>query len=156
METVTISKGNLLSKAASRRSQLDESLSLQQFLRDAEEAKNWIGEKSKVAGDQTYKDPSNLEVKIQQHQDFEAELQANKGRIDAVVEMGKELTDAGHFATDEIKWVENIYINCIEDTYLTFSPPRKLTPQAHAQQGVKLPDMVSICIYLCVDPFTHF
>lgn len=115
METVTISKGNLLSKAESRRSQLDESLSLQQFLRDAEEAKNWIGEKSKVAGDQTYKDPSNLEVKIQQHQDFEAELQANKGRIDAVVEMGKELTDAGHFATDEIKWV---YINCIDTRHL--------------------------------------
>lgn len=82
---------------------MDESLSLQQFLRDAEEAKNWISEKSKVAGDEAYKDPSNLEVKIQQHQDFEAELQANKGRIDAVVEMGQGLTEAEHFAAEEIK-----------------------------------------------------
>ncbi len=78
-------------------------MSLQQFLRDAEEVKNWISEKSKVAGDESYKDPSNLEVKVQQQQDFEAELQANKGRIDAVVEMGNELMAAGHFAADEIK-----------------------------------------------------
>ena len=56
-----------------------------------------------MAGDEAYKDPSNLEVKVQQHQDFEAELQANKGRIDAVVEMGNELMAAEHFATDEIK-----------------------------------------------------
>ena len=56
-----------------------------------------------MAGDEAYKDPSNLEAKIQQHQDFEAELQANKGRIDAVVEVGQQLMDAEHFATEEIK-----------------------------------------------------
>ena len=78
-------------------------MSLQQFLRDAEEMKTWISEKSKVAGDEAYKNPSNLEVKVQQHQDFEAELQANKGRVDTVVEMGNELMAAGHFAADEIK-----------------------------------------------------
>jgi hypothetical protein len=100
---VKVAKGNLLSKAEERRSQLEESLSLQQFLRDAEEAKNWISEKSKVAGDESYRNPSNLEVKIQQHQDFEAELQANKGRIDGVVEMAKELRGARHFASDEIQ-----------------------------------------------------
>ena len=103
IESIKISQADLLSKAEQRHSQLEESLSLQQLLRDAEEAKNWINEKSKVASDETYKDPSNLGVKVQQHQDFEAELQANKGRIDAVVEMGSGLTDNGHFATDEIK-----------------------------------------------------
>lgn len=103
IESIKVSKESLLSKAEQRRFQLDESMSLQQFLRDAEEMKNWITEKSKVAGDEAYKDPSNLEVKVQQHQDFEAELQANKGRIDAVVEMGNEHMAAGHFAADEIK-----------------------------------------------------
>lgn len=103
MESIKVSKESLLSKTEQRRSQLEESMSLQQFLRDAEEMKNWISEKSKVAGDEAYKDPSNLEAKVQQHQDFEAELQANKGRIDAVVEMGNELMAAEHFATDEIK-----------------------------------------------------
>lgn len=103
IESVKVSKGNLLSKAEERRAQLEESLSLQQFLRDAEESKNWISEKSKVAGDESYRDPSNLEVKIQQHQDSEAELQANKGRIDGVVEMARELREAGHFAAEEIQ-----------------------------------------------------
>lgn len=56
-----------------------------------------------MAGDEAYRDPSNLEVKIQQHQDFEAELQANKGRIDGVVEMAREHKEAGHFATEEIQ-----------------------------------------------------
>ena len=103
IEAVRISKESLINKAEERRSQLEDSLSLQQFLRDADEVKNWISEKSKVAGDEAYKDPSNLEAKIQQHQDFEAELQANKGRIDAVVEVGQQLMDAEHFATEEIK-----------------------------------------------------
>lgn len=103
METVKIAKENLLLKTEERRSQLEESLSLQQFLRDAEETKNWISEKNKVAGDEAYRNPSNLEVKIQQHQDFEAELQANKGRIDGVVEMARELREAKHFAAEEIQ-----------------------------------------------------
>lgn len=81
----------------------EESLSLQQFLRDAEEAKHWISEKGKVAGDEAYKDPSNLEVKVQQHQDFEAELLASKGRIDVVVETGNELREEGHYASYQIK-----------------------------------------------------
>ena len=103
IEAIKVAKDSLLSKAEQRRSRLDESLSLQQFLRDAEETKNWISEKSKVAGDESYRDPSNLEVKVQQHQDFEAELQANKGRIDGVVEMGQELRDAQHFAEEKIE-----------------------------------------------------
>ncbi len=103
IESIKVCQANLHTNAEQRRARLEESLSLQQFLRDAEETKNWISEKSKVAGDEAYKDPSNLEAKLQQHQDFEAELQANKGRIDGVVEMGKELVDAEHFATKEIK-----------------------------------------------------
>lgn len=96
-------QSKLLSQARERYSNLEESLSLQQFLRDADEAKSWMSEKSKVAGDETYRDPSNLEVKIQQHQDFEAELHANKGRIDAVVETGSELRDRQHFAAERIE-----------------------------------------------------
>ncbi len=96
-------QSKLLSQARERYSNLEESLSLQQFLRDADEAKSWMSEKSKVAGDETYRDPSNLEVKIQQHQDFEAELQANKGRIDAVVQTGRELRDRQHFAAERIE-----------------------------------------------------
>ena len=97
-------RSELLEQANKRRSQLDESHSLQQFLRDTEDAKNWINEKNKTARDETYKDPSNLEAKMQQHQDFESELLANKGRIDAVIETGSDLTSEDHFATDEIRY----------------------------------------------------
>ena len=102
-KAVLTRRSELLDQANERRSQLDESHSLQQFLRDTEDAKNWVNEKNKTARDGTYKDPSNLEAKIQQHQDFESELLANKGRIDAVSETGSDLMDADHFAKDEIR-----------------------------------------------------
>ena len=103
-KAVLTRRSELLEQANERRSQLDESHSLQQFLRDTEDAKNWVNEKSKIARDETYKDPSNLEAKIQQHQDFESELLANKGRIDAVSETGSDLIGADHFATEEIRY----------------------------------------------------
>ena len=103
-KAVLTRRSELLEQANERRSQLDESHSLQQFLRDTEDAKNWVNEKGKTARDETYKDPSNLEAKIQQHQDFESELLANKGRIDAVSETGSDLIAANHFATEEIRY----------------------------------------------------
>ena len=45
----------LLTQTRARQAQLQASLSLQQFLRDAEEATGWIEEKSKVAGDESYR-----------------------------------------------------------------------------------------------------
>ena len=96
-------RNELLAQAEVRKSRLEESYSLQQFLRDTEETKNWIREKSKVASDEMYKDPSNLEAKLQQHQDFEAELQANKGRVDAVLGTGEDLIADEHFATEDIR-----------------------------------------------------
>ena len=81
-------------------------------------------EKTKVASDESYRvrethdlvfwyqimgvcvqDPSSLEAKQQQHQAFEAELQANKWRIDSVVEAGQQLTSEQHSASDTIQLV---------------------------------------------------
>ena len=36
------------------------------------------------ASDESYRDPTNLQSKLQKHQAFEAELSANKGRVDSV------------------------------------------------------------------------
>lgn len=38
----------------------------------------------KVALDESYNDPTNLQGKIQKHQAFEAELMANRKRVDVV------------------------------------------------------------------------
>ena len=53
----------------------------------------WIGEKITVASDESYRDPTNLQAKLQKHQAFEAELIANSERVNAV-EMVKHLVNA--------------------------------------------------------------
>ena len=45
---------------------------------------DWIHDKLTVATDESYRDPTNLQSKLQKHQAFEAELSANKGRVDSV------------------------------------------------------------------------
>ena len=47
----------------------------------------WLTEKLQVALDESYRDPTNLQAKLQKHTAFEAELSANRNRVDAVVEV---------------------------------------------------------------------
>ncbi|XP_056395740.1 spectrin alpha chain, non-erythrocytic 1 isoform X1 [Hyla sarda] len=89
-------------RAMYRRTQLADSFHLQQFFRDSDELKSWINEKMKTATDEAYKDPSNLQGKVQKHQAFEAELSANQSRIDALENSGQKLIDMNHYASDEV------------------------------------------------------
>ena len=50
-----------------------------------------------------FQDPTNLQGKIQKHQAFEAELNANQSRLDAVDNTGEELIGDGHYASDQIR-----------------------------------------------------
>ena len=52
---------------------------------------DWIHEKLTVATDESYRDPTNLQSKLQKHQAFEAELSANKGRVDSVCKVGGDI-----------------------------------------------------------------
>uniref|UniRef100_A0A3Q3G2S2 Spectrin alpha chain, non-erythrocytic 1 n=1 Tax=Labrus bergylta TaxID=56723 RepID=A0A3Q3G2S2_9LABR len=98
-----LSRRNALhERAHSRRAALEDSFHLQQFFRDSDELKSWINEKMKTATDEAYKDPSNLQGKVQKHQAFEAELSANQSRIDALQKSGQELLDGKHYASDEV------------------------------------------------------
>ena len=45
-----------------KRNKLGESQSLQQFNRDADEVETWMLEKMQTASDESYKDPTNLQV----------------------------------------------------------------------------------------------
>ena len=47
----------------------------------------WINEKLQVAMDESYRDPTNLLGKNQKHQAFEAEVMANKKRVDSVTKV---------------------------------------------------------------------
>uniref|UniRef100_UPI00358EF662 spectrin alpha chain, non-erythrocytic 1 isoform X2 n=1 Tax=Myxine glutinosa TaxID=7769 RepID=UPI00358EF662 len=86
-----------------RRAGLEDSFSLQQFFRDADELKSWVVEKMKTAADESYKDPTNLQGKVQKHQAFEAELTANQSRLERLECSGQKLIDAQHYASDEVQ-----------------------------------------------------
>lgn len=58
----------------------------------------WINEKLKFATDDSYLDPTNLNGKVQKHQNFEQELLANKPRVDEINVLGSKLLEQEHFA----------------------------------------------------------
>ena len=92
----------LLGKSEARRILLEDSNRLQQFERDCDETKGWISEKLKFATDDSYLDPTNLNGKVQKHQNFEQELTANKSRIEDITTNGQLLIERSHYASDQI------------------------------------------------------
>ena len=58
-------------------------------------------------------DPTNLQGKIQKHQAFEAELNANEGRIVAIATKGQEMIDSEHEKSPDIQ----AYIDDINDLW---------------------------------------
>lgn len=92
----------LKTQSSIRRKKLNESLQFQQFLRNLYEVERWLGQKVQVALDENYREPSNLQSKIQKHGVFDAELFANTSRIEAVIHEGEALIDSKHYAAEEI------------------------------------------------------
>ncbi|MEQ2177749.1 Spectrin alpha chain, non-erythrocytic 1 [Goodea atripinnis] len=86
-----------------RRQKLEDSFRFQFFRRDADELEKWIQEKLQIASDENYKDPSNLQGKLQKHQAFEAEVQANAEAIIKLDETGNLMITEGHFASEMIR-----------------------------------------------------
>jgi spectrin alpha len=85
-----------------RRAKLADALRLQQFLRDTDEAEAWMNEKLQSATDASYRDPTNLQGKLQKHQAFEAEVAANEERILAIIKTGEELAGEDRADSDII------------------------------------------------------
>lgn len=76
---------------------------VQYFKRDADELEGWIYEKLQAASDESYKDPTNLQAKIQKHQAFEAEVAAHSNAIVSLDNTGTEMIAQHHFASDVIR-----------------------------------------------------
>ncbi|CAG9856863.1 unnamed protein product [Phyllotreta striolata] len=93
----------LKEKSSIRRETLEDAYKLQQFERDCDETKGWINEKLKFATDESYLDPTNLGGKVQKHQNFEQELNANKSRMEDITSTGQELIEADHYAAPRIQ-----------------------------------------------------
>jgi len=95
---------NFKSEAHNKRDKLEDSRRFQYFKRDADELEGWIylQEKLQAASDESYKDPTNLQAKIQKHQAFEAEVAAHSDAIVLLDNTGSEMIAQHHFASDVI------------------------------------------------------
>ncbi|XP_078000869.1 spectrin beta chain, non-erythrocytic 5-like isoform X3 [Glandiceps talaboti] len=96
-------RDKLFESSSIRKRRLEESRQLQQFLMNMYEVEGWIAEKLQIACDENYRDPTNLQGKLQKHSAFEAELTANKGRLESVGDEGSQLIANEHFASEEIQ-----------------------------------------------------
>ncbi|ULT90413.1 hypothetical protein L3Y34_008629 [Caenorhabditis briggsae] len=72
---------------------LKDALSLQQFLSDCDELREWIEEKMIRAQDETYRDAKTITSKFVRHQAFQSELAANKERLDQLKHAAINLGD---------------------------------------------------------------
>lgn len=48
---------------------------------------DWLNERLLIASEETYRDLSNIQGKVNKHRTFEAEIQANKERLDDICEV---------------------------------------------------------------------
>ncbi|XP_008936894.1 PREDICTED: spectrin beta chain, non-erythrocytic 5-like, partial [Merops nubicus] len=96
-------KEKLLENAATRRHLLEESRLLQKLLRNSFEVAAWMNEKNSIAQDDSWKDPSNLQTKLQKHQTFQAEIMANRNRLDSIKSEGEKMLRERHYAPEAIQ-----------------------------------------------------
>ncbi|XP_065068119.1 spectrin alpha chain, non-erythrocytic 1-like [Rhopilema esculentum] len=103
IDTLKQKRQAIVEKSTERKTKIGKSSQYQNFEREVDETKTWLAEKLKVATDESYRDPTNLQGKIQKHQAFEAELEANESRIVAIATKGQEMIDAGHEKSEDIQ-----------------------------------------------------
>ncbi|NXO10573.1 SPTN5 protein, partial [Oriolus oriolus] len=96
-------KQRLLENAAARRHLLEESRLLQKFLKNSYEVAAWINEKNSIAQDDSWKDPSNLQTKLQKHQTFQAEIMAKRNHLDSIKSEGEKMLHERHYAPEAIQ-----------------------------------------------------
>ncbi|XP_062974523.1 spectrin beta chain, non-erythrocytic 5 [Elgaria multicarinata webbii] len=96
-------KERLLEIALTRRRLLEESRLLQKFLHDSFEVAVWMTEKNSISLDDSWRDPGNLQAKLQKHQTFQAEIIANRNHLDSIKAEGEKMLQEGHCAPDAIQ-----------------------------------------------------
>lgn len=102
LNAVVNRKDRLLQKSKERCEILENSKALQEFLKNVNDVEIWLSQKLQIAADENYREPINIQNKIQKHATFEAEIFASGERIQNVVEEGKELIVANHYAARDI------------------------------------------------------
>ncbi|TKR73840.1 hypothetical protein L596_021099 [Steinernema carpocapsae] len=89
--------------AKNKRDRLEEARQFAYFKRDADELEIWIIEKLQTASEESFKDTTNLQAKIQKHEAFEAEVQAHSNAITKLDKTGNDMIQHGHFESEKIR-----------------------------------------------------
>ncbi|XP_008275361.1 spectrin beta chain, non-erythrocytic 5 [Stegastes partitus] len=93
----------LQQQSRSRHKALDRSLQLQQFLSSSYQVCVWLNERNAVALDESWREPTNLQAKLLKHQSFEAEILANRYRLDALTKEGEKLLSESRSAEMKVQ-----------------------------------------------------
>ncbi|KAL3100080.1 hypothetical protein niasHT_022908 [Heterodera trifolii] len=92
--------------AKTKRDRLEEARQFQYFKRDADELEIWILEKLQTAAEESFRDPTNLQAKIQKHDAFVAEVpevQAHSNAITKLDKTGNDMIQHDHYEKETIR-----------------------------------------------------
>lgn len=95
-------RANVKAAAAKRKQALAASRSFQEFAAAVNDLRAWIAEKSRGVLDESYRDLTNLERKLQKHEAFELELRANERQLRAINKTGQSMVGKNHYRKDDI------------------------------------------------------
>ncbi|XP_026156546.1 spectrin beta chain, non-erythrocytic 5 isoform X2 [Mastacembelus armatus] len=93
----------LQQNSRSRHKALDQSLQLHQFLSSSYQVCVWLNERNAVALDESWREPTNLQAKLLKHQSFEAEILANRYRVDTLSQEGEKLLSENRSAEAKVR-----------------------------------------------------
>ncbi|XP_047467733.1 spectrin beta chain, non-erythrocytic 5 [Mugil cephalus] len=96
-------RSELQKQSKARHKDLDRSLQLQQFLSSSYQACVWLNERNAVALDESWREPTNLQAKLLKHQSFEAEILANRYRVDTLTKEGQKLLSESRSAETKVR-----------------------------------------------------
>ncbi|VDK61916.1 unnamed protein product [Onchocerca ochengi] len=101
-DTVLSRHAAFMDSCKRRHELLNESRKLHEFIDSCGELMTWINANIQLAYDESFLDQTNLRAKLQKHLTFDAELEANEGRVKSMVEAGNKLIASKHYAADRI------------------------------------------------------
>ncbi|KAK5886954.1 hypothetical protein CesoFtcFv8_017933 [Champsocephalus esox] len=96
-------RSQLQQQSRSRHKALDRCLKLQQFLSSSYQVCVWLNERNAVALDESWREPTNLQAKLLKHQSFEAEILANRYRVDTLTKESEKLLSDSRSADVKVR-----------------------------------------------------
>lgn len=103
IETLAKARDDLEQAWTARRLQLDQNLDLQLYLRDCEQAENWMSAREQfLSAEEVDSKGDNVEVLIKKHEDFDKAITGHEEKIAALQVLADQLIAQDHYASDLI------------------------------------------------------